>query len=284
MKQLIFLALTLFILFFGFNGLTFAENSISIIVSGQSHASLYPCNCPKNPAGGVSRRATAIKDIRNKESNVLLLESGGSFAAGVYDANSQTTEIDKQRTKFYMQALAKTGYDAFLISSEEFNFGEDFLKEIQSRHNLNYLSANLKGGFKPYIIKEIAGLKIAIVGLSDNAVKNKTKTPFLELDKALDNTIKEIKEGKKAAIVIVLSYLNEAEARALLEKVSGIDILVASNNPFQKASSQQVSETLLILPEWEARSLSVIKLNFQELKKNAEVKLTLNDLSPKDKN
>ena len=71
------------------------KDKITILVSGQSHASLYPCDCPKAPNGGVSRRSTIIRDTRKENKNLLLLEAGGSFAGGNYDSSSQTTDIDK---------------------------------------------------------------------------------------------------------------------------------------------------------------------------------------------
>jgi 2',3'-cyclic-nucleotide 2'-phosphodiesterase (5'-nucleotidase family) len=137
MKQRIFSLVVSFIFLLSFINLSFADNKISILVSGQSHASLYPCICPKSPSGGLSRRATAIKNIKSKGEDVILLEAGGSFAGGNYDTNSQTTELDKERTQFYMKSLLVMGYDAFLVSSEEFNFGDDFLNEVMADYPLN---------------------------------------------------------------------------------------------------------------------------------------------------
>ncbi|MDD5617829.1 MAG: hypothetical protein PHG69_01940, partial [Candidatus Omnitrophica bacterium] len=276
MKIRISTAVILLACFLGFVSLSFAENKITILVSGQSYASLYPCSCPKDPAGGVSRRATVIKEIKEKVPNVLILESGGSFAGGNYDTNSQTTELDKQRTRYYMQSLEKMGYDAFLVSSEEFNFGDGFLKEIQSAYKLNYLSANLKGSFKPYIIKEAAGIKIAVIGISDAEVRNKTKITYRDdLEGILSDTIKDIKIEKKADLVVVLSYLSDAESIRLLEKMQGIDILISSYNPFKMASIQEVNGAILIHPAWQVRALTKVDLTFSGLEKGVELKLTV---------
>ena len=104
----------------------YATEDLTLLISGQSHANLYPCSCPSNPEGGVARRATTIKDIKKKQKNLLVLEAGLSFAGGSYDTQHDE-ETKKQRTEYYLKALSKMGYDAFLISNEEFNFGDDFL-------------------------------------------------------------------------------------------------------------------------------------------------------------
>ncbi|MBL7196488.1 MAG: bifunctional metallophosphatase/5'-nucleotidase [Candidatus Omnitrophica bacterium] len=262
----IFLYLIVFTLaIFNFNSLSFAQDKITILISGQSHASLYPCHCPSAPVGGVARRATLIKNIRNEEKNVLVLEAGGSFAGGSYDTSSQTTELDKDRTKFYMQSLVKMGYDAFLISSKEFNFGDDFLSEAMSEYKLNYLSANLEGDFTPYLIKEVGSVKVAIIGITDAEVKTKTQTPYITPEKTLSNVIKEIKDDKKANLVIVLSYLGEKKSRELINKIEGVDIWVGSNNPFMSASNQNINGTLLIMPAWQVRELTKINLDISTL-------------------
>lgn len=255
--------LLVFIVFLSLVSLSFAEDKITIVVSGQSHSNLYPCKCPASPSGGVARRATAIKNIKKADKNVLILEAGGSFAGGNFDGSTQTAELDKKRTEFYMQTLVKMGYEAFLISSEEFNFGQDFLSELLSKYKLNYLSANLKGSFLPYIIKKIANMNIVIIGLTDDRVKKKTQIEYIEPDESLSNTLKEIKKDKMADVIIVLAYLDEQASEKLLNKIEGVDIWVSSNNPFRSQSSKKVDNSTLIIPAWEARALTKINITYE---------------------
>ncbi|NQU19345.1 hypothetical protein HQ550_04235, partial [bacterium] len=258
-KNILYLAISLCFFLSSFS-LSFAEDKITILVSGQSHSSLYPCNCPGAPIGGVARRATLINKVKSEENSVLVLEAGGSFAGGSYDINSQTTELDKERTEFYMQSLVKMDYDAFLISSEEFNFGEDFLKEVMPIYKLNYLSANIKGDFQPYLTKDIGNVKVAIIGVTDERIKNKSKTEYIKPQDYLPKAIEEIKGDKKVDLVIVLSYLGEKESKELLNKIAGVDIWIDSNNPFMIANSIEINGTLFVQPAWEMRTLTKINL------------------------
>ncbi|MDD5005190.1 MAG: hypothetical protein PHS93_01640 [Candidatus Omnitrophica bacterium] len=260
-RTLINLLVVIFL--FSFISLSFAKEEIVIVVSGQSHASLYPCRCPRDPAGGVSRRATAIKKIRNENKNVLVLETGGSFAGGSYDGSTQTTEIDKERTKFYMGSLAKMGCDAFLISSEEFNFGDGFLKDAMSQYKFTYLSANIKDNFQPYLIKEIGDVKIAIIGITNAEVKSKTQLPYVSPKEFLPAIIKEVKEGKKADVVMVLSYLGEEQSQEILNGIKGVDVWIDSNNPFKSASNTEVNGVVFIQTAWQSRELTKINLTIE---------------------
>jgi len=263
MKRILNCFAVLCLAIFVFSSLSFAqdEDKLSILISGQSHASLYPCSCPYNPIGGVARRATLVKEIRKENKNMLLLEAGGSFAGGNFDANTQTVELDKERTRFYMQSLVQMGYDAFLVSSKEFNFGDDFLSKSMSKYKLKYLSANVKGKFSPYVIKKFGKFNIAVIGITDKEVTSKSQIEYVDQKEALLKTIKEIKDNQKADFIVILSYLNEDSSKEIIQRVAGVDIWVSSNRPFKKASNEYINGTLFIVPAWQVRSLTRVNIN-----------------------
>ncbi|MFC1709927.1 hypothetical protein ACFL2J_07730 [Candidatus Omnitrophota bacterium] len=261
MKKIFLFLLVSLLAVFSFTSLSFAQEKLTILISGQSHSSLYPCSCPYNPIGGIARRSTLIKQIRDQEKNVIVLEAGGSFAGGSHDANTQTTELDKDRTKYYMQSLVEMDYDAFLVSSEELKFGDKFLDEAMSEYKLNYLSANLEGDFIPYLIKEVGSVKVAVIGITDDKVTNQTQSAYENPKESLKKVISEIEGGKKADFVIVLSYLDEKESSKVFEKIEGVAMWVGSNSPFKSASNKNVNGTLFIAPAWEVRKLTKISID-----------------------
>ena len=83
MKKIIIFSFALCALCFAFP--CYAKE-ITIIYTGETHAMLYPCNCPKEPDGGVARRATLIKQLRKNYPDALLLDSGGFFAGVLFFA------------------------------------------------------------------------------------------------------------------------------------------------------------------------------------------------------
>jgi hypothetical protein len=162
--------------------------------------------------------------------------------------------------------LQEMGYDALLVSSLEFGFGEKFLEEVMSEYKLDYLSANLEKGFIRYKIKKFQGKKIALIGVTDNKVAGLTQMRCADPLEVLPTVIKEAKEEDKADLVIVLSYLSEEESKNILNQIKGVDIWVSSDSPFMSAADKYINGTLLITPAWETRKLTKVDLNFSTLK------------------
>src|SRR4030042_1321919 len=131
-------------LFFLICGLRFAVSpgyakEITILYTGETHAMLYPCSCPKEIDGGVSRRATLIKQLRKENPDALVLDSGSFFAGGLTDEYTQNAELDKARTQVNLKAIELMHYDALAIGDDELNFGKEFLLENLRKFNLNFL-------------------------------------------------------------------------------------------------------------------------------------------------
>jgi len=243
----------------------YAEESLTILISGQSHATFFPCHCPANPEGGVARRATVIKNIRKEKKNVLLLESGLGFAGGPFDSEGQDLEINKKRSEYYLKVLLAMRYDAFLISNEEFNFGDEFLSVMMKKYPLNYLSANLgKNEFKPYIIKEVGKAKVAIIGLSDAKTQDKTKKAFVDPKIALLKILKEINQDKKIDLIIVLSSLNEKDSEEIINEVNGVNVWIVGDNPYSQVAIKTVKGVTMVMSNWQSRQLARLDFNLQE--------------------
>ncbi|MBU1125268.1 MAG: hypothetical protein KKC84_04525, partial [Candidatus Omnitrophica bacterium] len=141
----------------------FAED-LTILFSGQTFGMIYPCNCPLEPDGGVSRRATLVKKIREASKEALLVDTGDFFAGGKMDQYSQNAPLDMQRSIFHLKAMELLGFDAVAIGENEFGFGEEFLAQSIAKSKIPFLSANIRGDkVLPYIEKDVEGIKVGII-------------------------------------------------------------------------------------------------------------------------
>jgi len=243
----------------------YAEN-IEIVFTGETHAMIYPCDCPKEADGGIARRATKINQLRKNNPNLVLLDSGGLFAGGILDEYSQNTELDKKRSLVTLEALKLMKYDAVTIGDEELNFGQDFLVEAIKSNSLSFLSCNLKlPDTKPYIIKEINNIKIGIVGVSPIEIKQKSNLDFLDPIDALKNTISTLKKNN-IDIIIVLSHLGEKKDREIINQVRDIDIIISSHTKEKEEISTKIGSVLLVRPHWQGRRLVRLILNTKDKK------------------
>lgn len=254
---------------------------ITILYSGDTHAMIYPCNCPLESDGGVSRRATLIKQIRNENPNTILLDAGGFLAGGPNDDYTQNTELDSARSLINLKAMELMRYDAVAVGDDEFNFGVKFLRDNTARTKLDFVSANIKlNGVLPYHIKEVSGIKIGIIGATNPSAKYKTPgVEFINLKSAIKKSLDEAK-AKGADIILLLSHLGGAEDLKVLRDIPGIDIAVVAHGRKGGEPLTKVGATLMVRSFWQGRRLGKLTLTLENKK---IAKYNVEDLRLSDK-
>ena len=245
---------------------------IKIIFTGQSYAMLYPCSCPHEPDGGVLRRATVIKKIRAEAKNVIAVEAGSSLASGREDQNSQNYELDSRRTEAYLKSLEIMGYDALLVGGQEVAFGEEFLK---AHEDLPFVSSNIKGFFKPYVIKEVDGIKVGILGLTDDSILTKGVEGWQKPLAVLKDAIFKLKK-EGASLIILLSSLRPEEDEELLKGASGVDVVINGSPSYGSVVLNEKKAPLFLSTWWQAKKVGVLTL---ELTKGKIVKKSLETIA-----
>lgn len=241
----------------------FAEK-ITILYTGQTHASLYHCDCPKEPDGGIARRMTKIKELRLENPHALLVDAGGFFAGGMFDEHSQGVELDKIRNEINLKALELMAYDAMNIGDDEFNFGKDYLSQKMKESEAPFLSANLKtGNAIPYLLKKIGNANIAIIGLTNDEAAAKSGGEVIEeAGSALARTIVLAKKNK-ADLILALSYLGEEKDKELMRKVKGVDIIISARAANSQETYEKLDTSYLVRPAWQGRRLGKIDLELE---------------------
>jgi len=237
---------------------------ITILYTGQTHAMLYPCSCPIQQDGGISRRATLVKELRKKYPKLLLLDCGNFTAGGQLDEYTQNVQLDMQRSEVNYKALEIMQYDAVGIGSEEFNFGRDFfLKHIKKTHPA-YLSANLDTAQAiPYIIKDSGGVKLAIMGLTGLSANQKAEGLKINAPDQIAALVSRLK-NTGVQVVILLSTQGESEDLKLISKIKGIDIIFVGERPLKSEIMAKIDATFILRPTWQARKLGKLTLNVQD--------------------
>ena len=124
-------------------------------------------------------------------------------------------------------------YDVANVGGEGFDDGACIFLEVSQRSKFQFISANLvdkktgNGIFKPYVIKEIAGLKIGITGLLDEQFTTilQEKDPELTIlepistSKAITKSLRE-----NCELIVVLSQLGESKDKKLGKENPQIDL------------------------------------------------------------
>lgn len=246
----------------------YADTSkLTILYTGETHSMLYPCDdCSLGLDGGLAERATKINEVRKSNPNVLLLDSGGVFAGGLLDEYTQNVELDRQRTLLNLEAMRIMGYDAVAIGDEEFNFGEDFLKNSIEEKSIPFVSSNIENDYVlSSIIKTVGHLKIGILALSPNEIKNKIDNiKYIEPQETFKKNIRALRK-QGVDIIIVLSHLGEEEDLVLINEMEEIDILVAGHRLSNKPDSDtKIGQTIILRPTWQGRKLGKVELDIED--------------------
>ncbi len=253
--------------FFAFTVLLFAAvyaEEIEVVFSGQTHGMLYPCDCPIRQDGGLSRRATLIKQLRKKNPQLLLVDCGNFTAGGQLDEYTQNTALDMARSEVNYKALELMRYDAVAVGPDEFNFGREFFLKHAKKANPVYLSANL-GSYQvlPYLLKDCQGVKVALIGLTGQAASQKSEGLAVSQPDLLGKLVERLR-SEGAQIVLLLSTQGEKEDLSLLSKIKGIDVVFIGYNPQGKEALDKVDAVCLVRPAWQGRKLGKLTLKVKE--------------------
>lgn len=260
MKKLT-LALLVLLLACLFAGLPLAGQTtnqrVHIVVLGTTdlHGNIFPIDyyTDKSDNRGLAKVATLIKQVRKDNPNVLLVDSGdtiqGTPLAYYHNKKNNTPPHPMMLT---MSALK---YDAMAVGNHEYNFGLKVLEKARSEASFPWLSANTydegttNTHYKPYIVKEVAGVRVGILGLTTPGVptwENKPNYAGLEFHEPLPEAKKWVpvlREKERADVVVVAmhmgieedlrtgqlnpgSVLNENQALTIARQVPGIDIIL----------------------------------------------------------
>lgn len=228
-------SLPILLLSFAFVGCGGAKSPDSVhlvlLHVNDTHGHLFPHDTEKEfNVGGAARMAGLVKRIRGEfPGRTLLLHAGDIFSRGgpltVHTAGGAD-----------MRVLQAMRFDAMVPGNGEFYTGVDNLMEKAALVDFPVLLANVydkAGGealFPPYVIKDVAGIKIAILGLSFFKGEHPA-TWGLAVEFPVPIAQRYVPMLRdKADLVIALTHLGVDIDEELAARVPGIDVIVGGHS------------------------------------------------------
>lgn len=164
---------------------------------------------------GLSAQKTLVDGIRKEvaaEGGSVLLLSGGDINTGVPESDLQDAEPD-------FRGMNLIGYDAMAVGNHEFDNPLSVLRQQEKWAKFPFLSANIyqkstgERLFKPWMIFNRQGLKIAVIGLTtDDTAKIGNPEFFTDIEfrkpaEEAKLVIQELQQNEKPDVIIATTHM-----------------------------------------------------------------------------
>jgi len=251
-----------------------AELKITLLATTDLHGNLLPYDyyTAQPAARGLAKIATLIAAARAESPNNLLIDCGdtiqGTPLEAVYQESVQkgAPSLGQDPMMAVMNAI---GYDAMVVGNHEFNFGLKNLAKARSDARFPWISSNILvtgdvRPFAPYFLKTVAGVKIAVIGVTTPLIPDWEAEAhyrgyrFESGVDAVRRTIANVREHEHPDIVIVAAHAGldndkagdsrENMVRQIATEVPGIDAIVFGHT-HQQLASLQIGNVLLMQPK-----------------------------------
>ena len=275
-------------------GRSFAPERVQITILSTTdlHGNIDPIdyytNKPDNR--GLAKIATLIKRIRKEQPNVLLLDSGDTIQGTPLESfHNRKNNRPPDPMMLVMNSLS---YDAMTVGNHEYNFGLTVLEKARKEAQFPWLSSNTydiatkQPHYKPYIVKEVAGVRIGILGLTTPGIPNWDNPPnyagleFHEPVSEARKWVSILREQEKADVVVIAMHMglgedlrtgevnpgqvpHENEAISIAKEVPGVDVILMGHT-HRDVPSVYINGVLLTQANYWGRHLARADLYLQK--------------------
>jgi 2',3'-cyclic-nucleotide 2'-phosphodiesterase/3'-nucleotidase len=288
------IAVTLILASFPLAGRSQAKR-VHIVVLGTTdlHGNLFPIdyytNKPDNR--GLAKISTLVKQVRKENPNVLLIDSGDTIQGTPLEYYHN--KKNNQPPDPMMLAMNALAYDSMTVGNHEYNFGLPVLRKARSEAKFPWLSANTynkgtnENHYQPYIVKEVAGVRIAVLGLTTPGIPNWENAPnyagleFREPVSEAKKWVPVLRGKERADVVVIAMHMgleqdlrtgevnpgqvpNENRAIAIAKEVPGVD-LIFMGHTHVPVSSLVINGVQLIQANYWGRHLARVDLYLESV-------------------
>src|ERR1051326_285269 len=231
---------------------------VVILSTTDMHGHIFPIDYYTNKYDnvGIAKVATIIKQARKDDPDLLLLDSGDTIQGTPLEyLHNKRNNTPPDPMMLTMNALK---YDAMAVGNHEYNFGLKVLEKARSEAKFPFLSANTyetgaKGTaathYQPYLVKEVQGVKIGILGLTTPGIPYWENVPnyagleFHETVSEAKKWVPVLRDKEQVDVVVIAMHMgieedlrtgipnpstvpNENAAVTIARQVPGVDVIL----------------------------------------------------------
>ena len=228
---------------------------VVILSTTDMHGRVFPIDYYTNKYDnvGIAKVATLVKEARKNDPDLLLVDSGDTIQGTPLEYfHNQRNNTPPDPMMLAMNALR---YDSMTVGNHEYNFGLKVLEKARSEAKFPWLSANTynKGTatthYQPYIVKEVSGVRVGVLGLTTPGIPNWENVPnyegleFHETVSEAKKWVAILRDKEKVDVVAIAMHMgieedlrtgttspsqvaNENAAIAIARGVPGVDMIL----------------------------------------------------------
>lgn len=223
--------------------------TVSIFHTTDLHGNVLPTSTYDGIAdvGGLARCATQIKQWQKASPHNLLIDVGDVYQGTIAGYQSQGSMM--------IELFNKLNYDAWVMGNHEFDWGLDVVADAAQRSNMPIITGNVTldgkpsgkidsapfANVKPWIIKNVGGFRIGIIGLITPGLPYWLRPELLkELSvfapvESLKQSVAELQSEKVDAIVVAghMGWKTKDDfanpLRDMIKQVPGVDLYLGGH-------------------------------------------------------
>lgn len=221
--------------------------------------------------GGIARALGYIKQVKASTPNVLVLSGGDMWNSGT-PAWSDRYASDCSEWTWLGEHLA-----AMAFGNHDVDYGWDVFATCARRAGFPVLSGNLVGsdekplltdGGRPYVVRQIGGIKVGLFALSGpdfpSLVKPANLPPgahFTDGTAAATRIVRALRETEQVSVVVFFGHQSREADFEMARTVPGIDVILGSHSHYKGAlQTIEGTSTYFISPFQYLNYLSQVEL------------------------
>jgi 5'-nucleotidase len=262
---------------------------VQILALNETHGQLDPLKRDGRAAGGAAALAAYLAAEEKESSRTLILDSGDFMqgpAISSYFEGESTVEVFNQ-----------IGVDAVTVGNHEFDWGQETLAERVAQSDFPYLAVNIvdetgqaPDGIEPYVIENLRGVKVAVIGVANPDTKNVTLPEategltFLDLEQsatAVNAAVAELQAKGVETIVVSVHQGLETESEGPLADLvrllsDEVDLVLGGHIPFE--FDTEINDIPVVQPYGNTRGYGDVTLTVDRA--TGDVVRTRTDVEP----
>ena len=206
--------------------------------------------------GGLYKKTAYLDEYRKTHKNLIVVDSGDLLNehAQIKDSFMPSAKLKAELVSKIVKGI---GIDAINVGELELSLGLDYIRELEKKYDLPFVSANLVDDknqllFKPYIIKKVGDLNVGIIGIMGNTSEVSklmndivgSSITVLDPIKTVEEKVAEIKD--KADYVIVMTHQHIGRNWIIARKIKGVDLVVGGHHKQKLKTPYEANGTYIV--------------------------------------